>query len=376
MYRALLSKVRELERWIAAAIDRRSPFRARSRHAMLAAISEMWTLTNRTSYAAERSWTRDQHGVHWWIVAVRGTFDIALDGRLRLADEQLPPTLAPEYFGAPGESSLRYDSDLLAEKPGTDVVVHAHAHAPRGRPTTTVPVVLRIAALEKQLVVHGERIWYDGAVGLTTTSPRPFVTSPIGYEHTFGGADKSDPDPTKHRIDERNPVGRGFPRRAARLANTPAHTIEYPTGDPEQRGPAGFGPIDRSWMPRRTLSGTYDAKWVQTKKPLLPDDYDPWFAMCAPADQRLVAPLVGGERLALLNVTPEGTLVVEIPRAHLELTSVFGRRREQHGARLVTVLVEPELSRLSLVWQSALRVPAPDVDYLDLTDIIDRRSTR
>src|SRR5689334_358370 len=102
----------------------------------------MWTLFNHTPFAADRNWTRDKNGMHWWIVAVRVTFDLAPDGRLSLAEEQLPPLLAPEYFGEPGKSSLRYDSDLLAAKPETDLLVVGSAYAPRGRPTPTVPVSL------------------------------------------------------------------------------------------------------------------------------------------------------------------------------------------------------------------------------------------
>jgi hypothetical protein len=67
----------------------------------------MWTLFNKTPYAADRNWTRDKTGVHWWIVAVRATFDVDAGGRVTLADDQLPPLLAPEYFGEPGKSSLR-----------------------------------------------------------------------------------------------------------------------------------------------------------------------------------------------------------------------------------------------------------------------------
>jgi len=103
----------------------------------------MWALKNQTPYAAERNWTRDKHGVHWWLVAVKATFDIAPSGRLTLADEQPPPVLAPEYLGEPGRSSLRHDSELLAVKPNTDILVHAHAHAPGGKPAPTVPVALR-----------------------------------------------------------------------------------------------------------------------------------------------------------------------------------------------------------------------------------------
>jgi hypothetical protein len=333
----------------------------------------MWGLKNRTVYAAERNWTRDKNGVHWWLVAVKATFTIAPGGRLVLADKQPPPVLMPEYFGEPGQSSLRYDSDLLAVKPSTDVLVVAHAHAPRGRPAAMVPVALRVGQLQKILLVHGDRTYNAGLTGLTTSRPQVFTHRPIQYEFAFGGADLSDQDPKKHCVDEQNPIGRGFARRATRLGGKPAHTIEYPNGDPATTGPAGFGPIDPSWLPRRKLAGTYDARWEQSKKPLLPDDFEPTFALSSPADQRPEKPIVGGERVELVNMTPEGVLRFDLPRISLGFTTRIAMRRVQHGSRIALVLVEPEEKRLSLVWQSALRVPAPDADYLDETTIVEER---
>jgi hypothetical protein len=337
-------------------------------------LRSMWALKNRTVYAAERNWTRDKDGVHWWLVAVRATFDITPGGRCILADEQPPPVLMPEYFGEPGRSSLRYDSDLLAAKPGTDVLLIAHAHAPHGRPTPTVPVSLRIGELHKELLVHGDRTYCRGWTRVTTTRAEPFTTRPIRYEFAFGGSNLSDPDPENHYIDERNPIGRGFALRAAHLIGQPAHTIEYPRGDPADNGPAGFGPIDPSWMPRRKLAGTYDARWKQLKKPLLPDNFNPAFALSSPTDQRTERPIVGGERIELLNMTPDSALHFELPRISLGFTTRIVTRREQHGSQVVLVLVEPTERRLSLVWQSALRVPAPDADYLDETEIVEARS--
>ena len=332
----------------------------------------MWGLKNRTAYAAERNWTRDKDGVHWWLVAVKATFNIAPGGRLRLADQQPPPGLMPEYFGEPGLLSLRCDSELLAVKPGTDVLVIAHAHAPQRKPAPTVPVALRIGQFQKILLVHGERAYSRGLTGVTTTRPQLFTKRPIRYEFAFGGCDLSDPDPRKHCIDERNPIGRGFARRAAHIVGKPAHTIEYPSGEPADNGPAGFGPIDPSWLPRRKLAGTYDAQWEQLKKPLLPDDFDPAFALSSPTDQRLQKPFAGGERVELVNMTPDGVLRFDLPRISLKFTTRISTRREQHHARMVTVLVEPEEKRLSVVWQSVLRVPSPDADYLDETEIIEQ----
>jgi len=335
----------------------------------------MWRLVNKTAYAAERNWVRDAQGMHWWLVAVRATFTIGARGRLELADEQRPPTLAPEYSGEPGRSSLRYDSDLLGLKPTTDIVVIGSAYAPGGRPARTVPVVLRVGELEKQLVVHGERVYYEGATGMSTTAPQPFVSQTIQYESAFGGSDLSDPDPTRHRLDERNPVGRGFGPRRAALVHTAAHTVEYATGDPTTRGPAGFGFIDAGWLPRRKLAGTYDARWIATKRPLLPDDYDPRFTLGAPADQRPARPLEGGEPVGLLNLSPEGTLVFELPRIRLSLVTRFGAYPSAHEPpRLATVLIEPDAARVSLVWQSGLQVAAPDGDFLDATEITEHRT--
>ena len=66
----------------------------------------MWSLDNRTAFAADRNWIRDKQGAHHWLVAVRATFDIDSGGRLTLADEQLPPLLQPEYRGDPATSRM------------------------------------------------------------------------------------------------------------------------------------------------------------------------------------------------------------------------------------------------------------------------------
>jgi hypothetical protein len=329
----------------------------------------MMALDNRTSYAVAANWIRDKQGVHHWLVAVRATFDIDRAGSLKLADEQPPPILAPEHRGEPAATSLRVDSDLLALKPTTDVLLDASAHAPKAKATATVPVTLRIGPLEKTLLVHGTRVYYRGIVGLTTSAPRPFTTRPLHYELAYGGTDTSHADPRKHRIDARNPVGKGFSVDAARLEGQEAHAIEYPSGDPAKLGPAGFGPIDRSWAPRRELAGTYDASWEQKKRPLLPDDYDERFALGAPGDQRLPGYLRGGEQLDLVNMTPDGALRFRLPKLALQFATFFGHRREDHGGNLATVLVEPDKMRIALTWQTALLVRARQTEKLDKTTI-------
>lgn len=324
----------------------------------------MWGLTNQTPYAAERAWVRDKTGHHHWIVAVKGTFDIAADGTLSVADEQLPPVMVPEHFGEPGESSLRFDGDLVLGKATTEVLVNGHAYALRGKPATSVAVGLVVGPIQKTLVVHGPRVYFEGVGGITTSTAMAFERCPIRYEEAYGGSDLSDPDPRKQRLDPRNPVGKGVKARTADLVNTPAHRVEYPRGEPSKAGPAGFGAIASHWSPRRELAGTYDAQWAKHVKPLLPSDYDERFTLCAPPDQRAPTHLRGGEPVHLVNMTPDGGLRTALPKVDLHCTTRINGRRERRRATLVTVILEPDQRHLMAVWHTSLPVRATEVDHL------------
>lgn len=329
----------------------------------------MWAIDNRTPHAVERTWVRDPEGRHQWVVVLKATFDVGERGALRQSDEQPPPRHEPEYRGDPATTSLRAEADLVPLRPTTDVVVVGQAHAPAGKPSRAVPVGLRIASVDKVLVVRGERVYVDGALGVTPSAPAEFVTKPVEYERAFGGADTTDPDPSRHRIDLRNPVGRGFAIHASRLLGQPAPNVEYPQGDPARVGPAGLGPIASHWSPRRELAGTYDAAWLRHRSPLLPKDFDPRFHSCAPADQRTHEYLRGGERIEVVHMTPGGVLRCDLPRMEPVFTTFFGRRKRVSAAHLVSVVVEADAARLSIAWQTQMTVGPNDVDRLDRTVI-------
>lgn len=326
----------------------------------------MWAIINHTPYKAERTWGRDKDGVHEWIVAVKGTYDIKSDGTLVLADEQLEPLIAPEYHGESGVSSLRYDADLVAPKPTTDVIANGTAYAPKGRPSSKFLVSLRVGPIEKTIRVLGNRRWKRGLVGLTESSVEPVTTLPIVYEHAYGGYDCTDPDPQKQRMDPRNPVGCGIVAKSEHRLGQPLPNFEYPKGNVEKIGPAGFGAIDCYWSPRRELMGTYDKAWQQKRLPLLPEDWDPHSLLCSPADQRPDSHLFGGEPVELTNLTPEGKLSFNLPKVHLTFNTRIDRRWEEHRSRLSTVIIEPDYRRIMMVWLTSLSCPT-DVDYLEET---------
>lgn len=330
----------------------------------------MWALDNRTPFAADRTWVRDKTGMHHWIVAVKATYTIGEGGALTLAEEQLPPLLAPEHFGEPASTSIRYEADLGPMKPATDVLVNGTAHCPGGRPQRSVTVALRVDGRQKVLVVHGERVYQETLGGrIEARDGAPFVTQPVRYELAFGGTDTRADDPLRHGHDPRNPIGRGFAVDPTALVGERAHAVEWAEGTDAHRGPAGFGALASWWSPRREYAGTYDAAWARAKRPLLPDDYDERFALCAPPDQRADGYLHGGEVIELVNLTPGGVMRFALPKHEFAFTTAIGRRRDSHGARLVTVVIEPDDARLLVTWQTSLPVNSPEAAYLDLTRI-------
>jgi hypothetical protein len=325
----------------------------------------MWRLVNHTPYAVGKTWGRDKDGVHEWIVAVKATYDIMPTGRLELAAKQIEPLIAPEYDGEPGLSSLRYDADLVAQKPTTDIVLNATAYAPQGRPSTDFLVGFRVSDVQKTIRVRGNRTWLKGLSG-GVSSADAITQLPIVYERAYGGYDHEDPDPKRHRWDSRNPVGCVVVAQSSHPAGQPLPNFEYLHGGVETAGPAGFGAVDCFWSPRREFAGTYDEAWEQNRLPLLPLDWDARSLLCSPRDQQPAAALRGGESVELTNLTPSGRLSFVLPKVHLTFRTRILNRDAEHRARLSSVIIEPDHPRVMLVWTTALAC-LTNVDYLDQT---------
>lgn len=318
----------------------------------------MWILSNGTPFAAERTLASDKNGRDVWIVAVKGTFTIKADGTIELAEEQEPVLVMPKHRGDPLKSSLLYESDIDYAKATTDILLHGHAYAPRGRHVSEVEVLMKVGPIQKTLRVVGDRVWKPGVLSLTLTEPKPFLKMPIIYERAFGGTDRRSHDPKKHAWERRNPVGTGFAVAPEHLENQPAPNVEDPKAPTlswkERPRPAGFGPIARHWSPRVEFAGTYDSRWEEERQPLLPGDFDERFFLCAPEDQQSPGYLRGREPVELHNLTPEGLLRFTLPQVALGFRTLLGDQRIEHRANLHTVILEPDVPHLIMVWQTAL----------------------
>ena len=310
----------------------------------------MWAVTNQTRFKAERTFARGVDGAEIWIVAVRATFSIQADGTLVAAKEQEDVCLAPQYFGEPGKSSLRYDMDLVRTKPGTDIIVHAHAHAPEGQPVATLDVGWRVGEVSKSLRIVGDRVWEKRLFGLSPSEPVPFTTMPIRYERAWGGPKTNEPEAPREWS---NPVGVGaIKAKGQPLPN--CEPFDGATQPPGQRTPAGFGPVPCDWQQRVKLAGTYDDVWKETRQPLVPADFQDAYFRCAPKDQQCDGFLSGGEEVVLRNLSPEGVLSFQLPRVFLGFTTRIDGGRSHHRGQLHTVIIEPDDRRVMMVWQTSL----------------------
>jgi len=338
----------------------------------------MWAVVNTTSYAAERTWIQDKDANKIWLVVVKATYDIAADGVCRLAEEQLPVLRMAEPSGELGKSSLLYDADLAGLKPCTDLLIKGSAWAPElSRPASAVDVQVRCGSIDKRLRVTGNRVWEKGLVGGPVASAtEPFVSIPITYERAYGGWDRTADDPSEHRMESRNPVGTGFAVRAEASIGAALPNVEYPdrliTSWKDRPAPAGLNAVECHWSPRRELAGTYDDRWRKNRAPLWAEDFDPRYNNCAPADQQSKGFLRGGETVDLTNLSAAGRLTFMLPRVYPFFETRFGREKIEHRAQLCTVVIEPDVARVIMAWQTSL-VCNDRVDELDATIVTEKR---
>lgn len=314
----------------------------------------MPNLTNLTPFAAADFPSIDKRGEERLVVVVAASFVLPPPGRpasgpLQPCEQQPPPAATDVYWGEPGQSSLRYENQAAYVREKTDVVVHGHAWAPRGRPATKSMVSVRVGPASKRAVVLGPRVWRQGAGWLTASSPEPFESIRLSWEHAFGGSGKSTFEP-------RNPLGMGFYESDRDAIDKPLPFVEDP-GALLQRAsdrppPCAFGPVPRSFQPRLALAGTYDPAWIEARAPLWPDDFDEAFFQSAPAG--LVVPhLSGGEPIVLEGLSPDGPIACALPEERLVARCAFAGRAERKRMTLDTVSIEPDERRIMLVWRAS-----------------------
>lgn len=333
----------------------------------------MWQTLTKSDFPVSGTWVLDKNSNKIWMVCVKATFDIRPDGRLRQSPGQIEPFLQGQPLDGDFTKSLVHESDFFGPKPATDVLVNGSVWAPGGRPAEMVDASLQVGPVQKRVRAFGDRWWTCNAAGQDAIShPRPFIHMPLIYENAYGGWDRTSEDERDHRLEARNPVGKGFISNGAARDGRPLPNIEdlasLISSWRDRPAPHGTGAVACHWSPRRELAGTYDEAWQKSRAPLWAEDLSPFYFCAAPQDQQVRDFLKGGEPVRLVNLSPHGTLEFRLPQLRFGFATRIGRETIHRRGELASVVLEPDFPRMSMTWQSSF-VCNRNADYLEETTV-------
>lgn len=323
----------------------------------------MLELVNQTPWQAVLfpGWGRERS--HQLTLVVKLSFTFDLSGELQPLQPGAPLEFADRHHGDPQTTSLAVAADLAPFKQGGEIMIQGTAHPRAGARVMNVEAGLELcdgSSWRKSLRVTGERRWRRRMLGVFFDDPAPLQPLPLRYEYAFGGVD------TKHRsLEPRNPVGRGYVKGGKVVDGDLLPQIEqgpkFITRPSQRPQPAGFGPIPSHWEPRyadhRALGRDAESQCPY------PDPVPAELFNCAPPDQRLKQPFLGGEGLHLRGFFPDfdETLYLHLPEPGLEAFSLIAQQPKRLALRYDTLCVDTDARELSLIGRATLPWTLTDV---------------
>ncbi len=287
---------------------------------------------------------------------------VDLDDTSRLAHEASFWKMAAETLGP---SPL----DEAMSKIHGEVLVAGSAFAKEGAPAAAVSVRVKIASVDKELYVVGNRRWETTGM----SSPAPFTDMPVTWERAFGGPGV-----------DLNPGGRGSkPIEHGGVTTHALPNVEDPKRLIKNKGdrpePAGFGPIDVASPLRTKKAGTYDDLWLKTRYPDFAADFDWTFFNVAPSGQQIEGYFVGDETFEIHGMHPTARtikgklpglaariIVITKPEPGGDPDAPQGEPVTREAeTRLDTVFFFPNAKRAILVYRGVLEVADDDLHDVD-----------
>lgn len=328
------------------------------------------------------------------VLIVRATFDFTTNGKPMTFAREQQPIVFGDTFAGPAESDplraiVEDDGDLLPYKPGTDILVTGHAHAPTGHALTNWVASVCVGQVTKSLRLHGPRQFRKNLFGWRLGPAEPVTRIPLDYRLAFGGCidipaeltPDEQPDAIRY---PGNPAGCGWlPIPAAyKQLSKPArkHITKWiknqkvlsapqiesasaPIRHPfDHLAAQGLSAIARWWAPRLAYQGSYDDHWRSTRYPLLPENFDSRYYQCAHPDLVVTPHLVGDESVTLVGLLPTERdmrlpgwrIIAVVKRASGESTISL--------PLLDTVRFHLDRGQASLVWRTHFECDDPVIE--------------
>ena len=278
---------------------------------------------------------------HALTVVCKATFAL-LPGECAPAPDEDAPNEVDDYWNDDERRSLHTACDMIPFKRFADVVLVGHAHAPGGRPVSSLVVRLVVAGIDKAVEVCADRAWTREGV---LREGAPFARMSLRWERAAGGPGTA------------NPVGMRADAPLDRYGQIAVPNLQPRGFQVERRGreipPVGLGPIAPWWPTRREKLRRHAAGWDMrgwTARPL-PEDVDAAFFNVAPLDQQ-VSELRGDEALLLEHLLPDHPrLVTRLPGISPIAVVRRGGESEVLRMRCDTLSIDTDRGVCSLVWR-------------------------
>ena len=294
------------------------------------------------------------------IVVAKAAFTLSADGTL---PQQPPPelTLVDTYEGDPAFTPLVQEQDIAPSKPKTDVIIRGTARSFEGKPRRDWPVSIAIPdVLTYGFHVRGPSFWRKHLRRWQLTQPDAVTEVPLTYALAYGGQCALG-DETQ--FFEQNLSGQGFMTEdAARDVDEWAAPqigllAEFMAAKPfDPMTLCGTLPIAKSWLPRRSLAGTFDAAWEQDRHPRMPMDYQLAFWNAAPLRLQVAPYLQGDEAIEITGMSrTRATVNLRLPGAKLALKSAITGDVTQMVLDTVDIDVthiDDGAATLTLIWRA------------------------
>ena len=256
------------------------------------------------------------------------------------APHPLYPTDQETDFGVlPRDDFPKFDS-------GADVIVLGQAHAPGGKPCTSMTVSMQIGEATHYLKVFGNRIWEKSAQGLRISEAEPFLLMPMDYAHAYGGqAEYLQDDQFLTIFYPYNLTGKGFIREEDKAEGTPLPNIENPDAlisNWEDQ------PIPASWatLPLNTpIHGQRGIDASGAELYIKPQFY------CRANPELVLTRLNPEERIILHGMCPNTDFSFQIPNWKVSAFCQVGQQSQRKTASPDTLVILPEERRFYLVYR-------------------------
>ena len=296
-------------------------------------------------------------------------------GKLTPSDKQIPLVQSDVYEdpGNPGYCEVESETDFVAFKLTTDVIVKGRVFSPSGKRAYFLDCSLKAGSLHKIVRVYGNRrVKSKGLGGLCICDPQPFTEMELGYKHAYGGVAAAR-DGTLYPYLP-NPIGKGLnfkggygdpesievPNLEDPLSPVTADNIvlSKPKNWINAPKPSSFGWTRRNFYPRYTFAGILPQKLqsengAQDVNSNVKPGFD--FRFYQGASEGLSGETLKGDELVEMqffdkdNQLLQFQLPGEIPVIELDA----GNGPGELSSALQTVIIDMNCKLLSVVWRGS-----------------------